>query len=222
MDKETDYKNLFQRVALADFPLNTISEIEAFHNSCTGEVEESRFSVKAKTLLSLVYFVNDMPQESLSVDIQLAKDLPPGDENYGSILLTSIKTITALNETDKVTPFVLNYLKHGTINFNVSILLLYWYTKTNGIHEHDKTIIAAATADAIIDFGIVLNTKMPLEQQIEILNAELDRANKDLHNFKVEYQNSNEEERKILVSDYLTNESSNYFKSILTNYYAFK
>jgi hypothetical protein len=32
MDEETDYKNLFQRVALADFPLNTITEIEDFHN----------------------------------------------------------------------------------------------------------------------------------------------------------------------------------------------
>jgi hypothetical protein len=47
---------------------------------------------------------------------------------------------------------------------------------------------------------------MSSEQQIEVLNAELDRANKDLHNFKVEFQKSNEEERKILVSNYLTNE----------------
>jgi hypothetical protein len=142
--------------------------------------------------------------------------------NAGIILLTSIKTSTVLDETDKVTPFVLNFLKHGTIKFNVSILLLYWYTKTNAIHEYDQSIIASTVADAIIDFGIVINSKMPLEQQIEVLNAELDRANKDLHNFQVEFQKSNEKERKILVSNYLTKESSNYFKSIITNYYTFK
>jgi hypothetical protein len=123
MSKEDDYKTLFQKIALAGFPIEAITEVQTFQKSCL-EAEDLLTAVQAEVLMSLIYFTNGEPEQSLEIDLQLAAKLPCSNKNYGLILLSSTKTSAFLKCTEKVLPYVLKFLREPQTQFNVTIPLL--------------------------------------------------------------------------------------------------
>jgi hypothetical protein len=214
MSKKDDYNKLFQKIALIRFPLDSISEVEAFHQCCTAEQDQPT-ALQTENLMSLIYFINNQPDKSLEIDLKVMQELPVNNEYYGINLIRSTKTSAFLKKTELVLPYVFEFLKEPKKMFNVSIPLLHWYSILTKINDQNKQVIAEAVADAISQIGILLPQGTSLLRKIEILNAELQRAGIDLHRFRIDYQQTAEEERVNLIRKYLKNEPLKYYRNII-------
>jgi hypothetical protein len=201
MSKEELYKNLFHKAAMANFELYLIPEIQDFRADCSVDPEEQLIAMHTSLLLSMIYFCNDKPDESLEIDLELIKHLPLDDKYYGNVLLYCTKTSAHLDRTDEVSPYVLAYLKHGKSLFNTTIPLLFWYKEINGLDQRSKKVLAPVIVAAKEQIGMEMKSGLNYTKQIDILNDELVRAGRDLDKLKFGIQKLDEQQQSQLISE---------------------
>ena len=220
MNKEEIFKSLFHKVAMSKFSIESIDEINAFSLGCNEKSEHVLLTLKAENLISLIYFNNNYPAESLEIDLKLVDKLATELPEYSNTLLRATKTSAYLNGSAEVSPYVLNFLKNSKPDFYTIIPLLSWYVEFNSETKNNMSVeLETVLSTAALGMGIIFDNSKSFTEQVFILFTEFNRGNKDLHNFRMNYQNASEEHRQQLVMEYIENEPLGFFRQLVIGEY---
>jgi hypothetical protein len=208
-----EWDKFFYRVVQANYPLSVISEIESFRRRFEGHEDYIEIDFKCTSLSSLVYFMNDLVEQSLETDLKLLAGNSPDHPQYYLHVLSAIQTSAELKRTDEVMPYVVNFLKTPNDNFQAKIPALVSYIKYYPEGENGSFIGLERTLSNIISkMGVEIDHSLSFTARVNLVNEELTRASRELGLFNRAYFAANGEKAEHLLKEYLAKEPLDFYR----------
>jgi hypothetical protein len=216
--RNEEFDNLFQKVAISRFQTAYIDELESFYKKYEGQPDYKSLETRCKSLISLIYYKNDLPDKSFQIDLELLSKVSTEELIYSSIINRAINSSTAIGKTDGLRPYAESYLKTSPYGFYEKIFVLKWYVQhysTNediSLKEYESTLKSIAS-----EMGTELDVSLSFHERLDFLLAEFRRANDHLHGLKVASLDVSKEQLASLLDEFLVNEPLAFFRNQALN-----
>ena len=218
-NRHTAYDKLFYKVATNSFSLDYLDEIQAFYPPYLGNEVYDQIKSGCDSLRSTMYFVNNMPDKSLEIDLDLLKNTSD-DSSYYTVVGRAAKTSEELGRTDEVVNFAVQFLKNQEDNWSGKLPVLAWYVKYYPTGEEGSFIgFEQLLSDIVEAMGANVNPLLSFIDRVNYLYGEFLRASKDLRAFQVTYKKAPLEEKNKVLSDYLEKETVEFYRNTVIEHH---
>jgi hypothetical protein len=176
------FATLFRKVVLSRYPLDTVDEVEAFYKGYDSHPDHEEIKLHGESLISAIYFNNDLPDRSLMIDLALLRTLPSDHSMYYAVINRAAKTSSISGRHDEVLPLIVSYLEDPAKEFYKTIFLLQWYVQhypENGNRKFEKYVTKLGSIAE--EMGAVLDDTKTFSERVDFLVSEFHRADKALH-----------------------------------------
>ena len=218
-NRHTAYDQLFYKVATNKFSLDYLDEIHAFYPQYLGTEVYDKIKFDCDSLRSTMYFVNNMDDESLEIDLDLLKN-NSDDSSYYTVVGRATNTSVALGRTDEVVNFAVQFLKNEENNWSGKLPVLAWYVKRYPTGEDGSFIGFEQMLSVLVArMGADVDPLLSFIDRVNYLYGEFLRAGKDLHAFQVTYRKAPLEEKNKVLNDYLERETVEFYRNTVIEHH---
>jgi len=216
--RNEQFAALFKKIVLSRYPLDAVAEVEALYKGHDSHPDHEEIKLHGESLISAIYFYNDLPDRSLRIDLEILRTLPSDDSMYYTIINRAVMSSSRSERNAEMLPFVLNYLENPAQEFYKILFLLHWYVQHypgNGDREFEKYMPKLSSIAA--EMGAALDEAKPFSESVVFLVSEFHRADKDLHALRVAYRDEAKERFAEVLDEFLANEPLLFFRNQATN-----
>lgn len=200
-----EFETLYYKAATNKLDLKYLEEIQAFCDMYEAHADIETFKIRAKSLMSLIYVVNGLPEKSFEIDLKLLSQF--SDEmllTYYPRISHAVVTSTDIGRTDEVRPFALRYLLNKNADHWDSLLsILAWYIK----HYSDSREVSDKFNDVFSSIALMMgylpDPSASLADKVSSLSEERDRNHKNMKQFNSAYFKAANEDKGQVLSSYL-------------------
>jgi len=208
-----EYDALFCKTATNKFSLKYIDEVQAFYQRLDEEPSSGQLKVETKSLMSLIYFINNLPAQSFELDYESLVTVPSDSRGFENILGRATKTSLDLGKTDMVLPYALRYLKNTKDNFHTKLPILAWYIEVYPNGENGSFSSFEPVLSLIVSgMGAEIAPSLAFTDRVNYLYKEFKRAGKGLGAFGRAYNTLTVEQGEDLLTEYLAKEPLRFYR----------
>jgi hypothetical protein len=216
-NKNIEFDDLFYKVAINNFSLEYLKEVELFYPKFSGRDNFDEIKFNCENLLSAIYFMNNMDEKSLHIDLDLLQSSSPYLNDY-TVILRAIKTSEELGRKMEVVPYANIFLKDKQDNWSCKLPLLSWYTKVylndeSGSFSSFETLLSSIAER----MGVKVDNSLFFVDRVEYLYKEFRRGSNDLHALQVAYAKAPIAQKEALINDYLLTERVEFYRNQVKN-----
>lgn len=211
------FDKLFYKVAISKFAIEHLEEVQSFYSELpTSDFDHIKF--KTQSLISAIYFMNNMNENSLNIDLELLRSHSPC-LNDCVVILRAIKTSVELGRADEVMSYAVRFLKDQHTIWSCKLPILAWYTKLSTDQENTYSEYEDILSGITEKMDVQVDNSKSFINRIEDIYNEYLRGSKDLHSFHLTYANTPVDRKAKLVAEYLDQEKVGFYRAqVLANY----
>ncbi|MEO5911235.1 MAG: hypothetical protein ABIP95_10130 [Pelobium sp.] len=212
-----EYDKLFYNTAINRFPLSALVEFDELLKKLTTHEAFKDLIKGVKTAKSMIYSINGFYKESFEIMMEQLEELSMHTYvGYSALINSAINTSEKLDKTEIVMPYADEYLKYGEIELYGKIFVLNWLVKYHPNKNYSFTDFEDVFLELCDEMGYVNNKNLDFKTRVALIMKEFHRANKDLHQFKINISGLSPNESNIILDEFQKTEPLSYFRQQVT------
>lgn len=212
-----EFEALFYKVAMNKLDLKYLDEVWALCSNRVGQEELDNLTIRAKNLISLMYYMNGFSEKSLEMDLEMMSQF--SDElliKYYTLIAGAIITGAELGRTDEVRPFALRYLiNKKTDHWDCLVIVLVWYIKhypdAPEVSEKFEKVFSRVSST----IGYLSESSGSFADRVSSLSEVLIINHKNMDLFNRAYFKAAQENKEKILSDYLNENPLPIFREMV-------